>query len=250
MLSAIKFFLNPYDRKCRLQPALLCALPMFVSFYVLVPAFELIWSVIGALVVYCGGTTILTQLGRDLGKSLERKLYQRWGGKPSVSMLRHSDNRIGNTTKNRYRQFLERNVPGLKLASARDESLNPEQADEGYESATLWLLEQTRDREKFELLFRENMNYGFRRNVLALKPVALSIDAVMIFVIAYKIFSIWTESFAASIQAVGIGIWICAGGVALHLATYIILNAKWVRTVADAYAKQLLASCDVLANNP
>ena len=85
---------DPYDRKARLAPALLCALPLFVSLLLLVPEVGALWGAVGGLVLYCGGAKFLTQVGRDRGKVLEPTLYASWGGKPSVAMLRHSDSRL------------------------------------------------------------------------------------------------------------------------------------------------------------
>ena len=84
---------------------------------VLIPELGAILGSIGALVVYCGGAVLLVQIGRDLGRSLEGRLYQSWGGKPSAAMLRHADSRLPKPTKDRYRSFLSRAVPGLSLAS-------------------------------------------------------------------------------------------------------------------------------------
>ena len=170
MLNSLSFLLNPYDRKARLQPALLSGLPFFVSLVLLVPEFAGIWSVVSSVMLFCGITTLLVHLGRGRGKAQEPRLFQEWGGKPSVAMLRHRDGRLSVSDKRRYRAFLQRKVPGLKLASTRKEQESPEQADDGYQGATTWLLDQTRDRSKYELLFRENMNYGYRRNLRALKP--------------------------------------------------------------------------------
>ena len=39
MPGFLTFFLNPYDRKARLRPALLCALPVFVSVVLMIPDF-------------------------------------------------------------------------------------------------------------------------------------------------------------------------------------------------------------------
>ena len=140
---------DPYDRKARLAPALLCALPLSVSLLLLVPQVGAIWGAVGGLILYCGGAKFLTQVGRDRGKFLEPKLYASWGGKPSVAMLRHSDTRLNAPTKNRYRAFLQRAVPELTLASTEEEQINPEAAEDGYESANSWLLAQTRDLERF-----------------------------------------------------------------------------------------------------
>ena len=87
---------------------------------------------------------LLIQIGRDLGKGLEKRLFQSWGGRPSAAMLRHADDRLEKPTKERYRRFLSEAVPGLTLASAVDERENPERAHAGDESANRWLLEQTR----------------------------------------------------------------------------------------------------------
>lgn len=156
---------DPYDRRARLSPALLSLLPIVFLFICLYPNREPIWTSLGGVVVYFGCTMLLVQLGRNRGKSLEISLFREWDGKPSVAMLRHRDTRLVETTKYRYRAFLEGNVPELRLATAEQEKNCPIRADEGYESATNWLLAQTRDRDRFRLIFEENINYGFRRNL-------------------------------------------------------------------------------------
>ena len=145
MSDSLMPVLTPYDRKARLSPALLCGLPLIASAVLLIPQFGLIWGSIGGVAVYCGVSMLLIQVGRDLGKNLEGRLFQSWGGKPSVAMLRHADVRLDKPTKDRYHEFLSDSVPRLTLASPEDERENPEWADEGYESANRWLLEQTRD---------------------------------------------------------------------------------------------------------
>ena len=51
----------------------------------------------------------------------------------------------------------------------------PEDADGIYQSGVRWLLNHTRpeDNKKFDLLFKENTAYGFRRNALGTKPLGL-----------------------------------------------------------------------------
>ena len=93
MIDVLNSLFDPYDRKARLAPALLCGLPLFVSVVLLIPEVGAIWAAVGGLALYCGGATFLAQVGRDRGKALEPKLYATWGGKPSVAMLRHSDTR-------------------------------------------------------------------------------------------------------------------------------------------------------------
>ena len=167
--------MDRYDRRARLRPALFCGLPLVASLVLLIPEFGVMWGSLGGVLVYCGGSILLIQIGRDLGKALEVRLYRSWGGKPSMAMLRHRDTRLEKPNKDRYRSFLCRSIPELNLASPQDEDENPEEADAKYESANRWLLERTRDQARFALLSAENMNYGFRRNLLGLKPIALGL---------------------------------------------------------------------------
>lgn len=241
---------DPYNRKARLQPALLTLLPVLAASVLLVPEIQSSWGGAIGVLVYCGGAMWLTQLGRDRGKALEPTLFKAWGGKPSVAMLRHRDSRISKTTKERYRAFLERRVPDLKLASQEDENRAPANADDGYESATAWLLAKTRDRERFRLIFEENINYGFRRNIWALKPLALIVDALLISTILTTVTTASSGTTRAILEMIDKSTWAAAMLSLGHMLTFaLVVRRDWVRTTADAYAQQLLATCDILDSN-
>ena len=236
---------DPYDRKARLGPVVFCGLPLTTSIVLLIPEVSLIWSGVGGLVLYGGGVMFLTQIGRDRGKALEPALFESWGGKPSVAMMRYSDSRLTNLTKERYRCFLVRAVQGLTLLSPEDEQKYPDKADDGYESATAWLLTKTRDRERFALLFRENINYGFRRNIWALKPWAFVLDAIAIAMLALVAFGSWTGDVSTTIEVIRVDWWASLFLTIVHMLSFAIkLKKEWVRTAAEAYAQQLLAACD------
>jgi len=247
MPGFLTFLFNPYDRKARLQPALLCAFPLFVSIILLIPEFGMIWAAVSGFTLYCGGITFLTQTGRDRGKALESELFQSWGGKPSAAMLRHSDKRLDTATKKRYRNVLERTVPDLRLASVDEELSCPQQADDGYESATAWLLAHTRDHERFALLFRENINYGFRRNIWALKRPAFIIDGVVVAFIMIRVFDLRAEELAITIQTFDLHLWTSIALTILHVCFFSFkIQKAWVLLAAETYARQLLAACDIL----
>ena len=238
---------DPYERKARLKPALLALLPLIFLCISLFPEIQSIWPTIGGLVFYCGGTMLLVQIGRNRGKALEPSLFQTWGGKPSVAMLRHCDTRIAQAEKNRYRAFLEQNVPKLKLASPEEEQKDLAQADDGYESATTWLLTQTRDRERFRLIFEENINYGFRRNIRGLKPIAIILDIIVIKILLIWCISLWTGEVLSTLNSINIYGQITGILVILHLLSLLFfITRDWIRPPAEAYARQLLAACDHL----
>ncbi len=182
-----------------------------------------------------------------MGRALEGGLYRQWGGKPSMAMLRYRDNRLSELTKDRYRSFLSSAVPGMELASRADEESDPELADAGYDTASSWLLEQTRDAGEFGLLLTENMNYGFRRNLLALKPVALGIDVVAaVFVLSMAATS-WTGEVGSTMYALSLEWWTSAVVIAAHSLVFLsYVRGEWVRRAAETYAGRLLGACDAL----
>ena len=239
--------LDPYDRKARLRPALLCGMPLIASVVLLLPEFGAIWGSLGGVVIYCGGSALLIQLGRDRGQELQVQLYQSWGGKPSVAMLRYSDRRLDRPTKERYRRFLSSAVPGLQLASPEEEERHPEQADEGYESANAWLLARSRNHECFGLLFKENMNYGFRRNLLALKSIAYGVEAIAVLILIGVALASWTGNLATTFQSLALEWWASLTITAVHALLFVAcIRPEWVRAAAENYARQLLAACDLL----
>lgn len=247
MMDFLMPVLDLYDRNARLKPALLSGLPVVAAMVLLIPEIGVVWSAIGGLVLYSGGSMFLIQIGRDRGRGLQARLYASWGGKPSVAMLRHSDDRLDSPTKKRYRRFLDAAIPSLALPSTEEERNDPERADQEYESANSWLLEQTRDQDRFALLFKENINYGFRRNLAGLKPIGLSMDAVA-FALVLGWAAAWcVDLFPNVIEGLTIEWWMSLAMTVGHsLFFFIRVNDEWVRLAAETYAKQLLAACDAL----
>ncbi|MYD86275.1 MAG: hypothetical protein F4130_09505 [Acidobacteria bacterium] len=222
-------------------------LPFVVAGILFVPWLQTAWKAVFSAAVSCGLLTLLMHVGRHTGRDAQDRLFRVWDGTPSAAMLRHRDTRIQPTTKARYRAFLERSIPNLKLASPGEESADPDRAEDGYASATSWLRAQTRDRRRFGLLFSENVSYGFRRNVWALKPFALGLDAAILAVAVAQIVGIWTGCSGNWLADADAASWIVVALATLHAATYLTwIRPNWVRPAAESYARQLLAACDAL----
>lgn len=66
---------DPYNRRARLQPALLALLPVGLVALVLFPGVGSKSATLLGIAAYFGGATWLTQVGRELGKRLEPKLF-------------------------------------------------------------------------------------------------------------------------------------------------------------------------------
>lgn len=246
-MNLLQLVTDPYNRRARLKPALLAILPVVVVALILYPELETKLATVAGLVVYLGGAVWLTQVGRDRGKRLEPRLFAAWGGKPSMAMLRHRDDRLNAPTKRRYHAFLQAHVPHLSLPSPEEEALNPEKADEMYDAASGWLAARTRDVGTYRLLFEENMNYGFRRNYWALKWHAGGADLLVLLILAVIVADQWTGDWAAMAAGLDLKLWGAFAVPIAHLVlTLLVARMRWVETVANSYASQLLAACDIM----
>lgn len=238
---------DPYNRKARLQVALLVLLaPAAVALLLFRPWFEHGSTALLGLFVTCGGLMLLTQLARDRGKRLEDQLYASWGGKPSVAMLRHCDQRIDEFTKHRYRAFLANALPQLRWPPPGAELNEPQKADLTYTAASNWLLQQTREKTVHRLLFEENVNYGFRRNLYGLKPLAISVDVTLLVVLGF-VLTAQSRGWAGLPKFDGWAVGVSAAIVVAHLSIFVaVVRPQWIRMAAEQYARHLLGACDVL----
>jgi len=184
---------------------------------------------------------IAAQLGRDRGKRLEPGLWRQWGGSATLRRLRYRDGGDSGVVARLHRRIEA--VLGDALPSQDEETADPAASDARYEEATRRLIGRTRDRTLFDLLFRENVNYGQRRNLLGLKPigilVALATGAVCVGLAL-------TGSGAFSHQAARYGPAFTVAALEL-LFWLLVVSPNWVRIPAEAYADRLIEAVDTLS---
>lgn len=233
---------DSYERKARLYPALLLLLPIALATGSVVAASVSLLKSLVPVAITCGGAFLLTELARDAGKRREPELFAEWGGVPSVAIFRHRDSRIDAITKTRYHRTLASLVK-TTTPSPADESRDSAQADEVYTAWSSYLRTHTRDTKKYPLIFRENVSYGYRRNVLGLRPIGITICSVSLGVIV--LWSAFQMGHGASMKFECLG----AGGIVLvFLALWLFrFTEHWVRIPADAYAARLAEAADTVA---
>jgi hypothetical protein len=244
---------DPCDRQARLYPALLCLLPLLALIALLYAPY--VSALTGGLTmaISCGGLFLMTNICREMGKRLEERLLREWGGNPTTQLLRHRDGAIDSVTKRRYHAFLAAKI-NTAFPDADQERTDPAAADEVYQSGARWLLDHTRPDagKQFDLLFRENISYGFRRNALGVKLLAVPIAIACILWVPAKeriIFPAggsWFDWVAlAGLSPAAIATVAVSGVMLLSWALFFTKTS--LRTSAVTYAQALLRTCDTLA---
>jgi hypothetical protein len=234
--------LDAYVRRARFYPALIAAAPALGLAVTLVSwkSLGLPHAVVAATIAII--TAVLSDIARRRGRAIEPTIILRMGGLPSVTMMRHSDETLDAATKAAIHQFVGDKI-GASAFSPQAERENPASADEFYGRCGSWLRENTRDLRKFKLLFEENVTYGFRRNLLGLKWLALLLNATII-VLSVGMFSnlgsnpgIITTAQLALVLAVAF----------LHAIYFIFfVDEAAVIDAARIYARQLLLCTETL----
>ena len=242
---------DQYVLRTRTSPTLFVALPLGVLLFVWLPGGSLPLAAILALFGTAGGTALADQMGRDRGSRKQPELWSRWGGAPTTRLLRFRDS-PNRTNLDRWRSRLKK-LAGHDLPSESEEATDPEGSDERYEAAVTVLRSATRDKSKFPLVFTENCNYGFRRNLWGMKPYGLTVAIVStmccwtLVVVAGDLLSVgtWNADLAKSpdpalvMRLVGATV-----NTAVTAVWAFVVRPGWVRPVAEAYAQRLFEALD------
>jgi hypothetical protein len=234
-MDITKRVLDPYDRKARLYPALLLILPGIITIIVYLQTFLSLLQLFVPIMISCGIPFLLTQFVRDKGKKKEAQLYKKWNGMPSVAIFRYCDNRLDMVTKVRYHEKLS-NICQTSLVSNEEEQANKNEADAIYAAWSIYLRSITRNKAKYHLLFQENINYGFRRNVFGIRHFGIIIGFASFFLNILWLGSFYVNGFSFTIgQFISVGI-----SILFLLCWQFVFTEDWVRIPAEAYAERLV----------
>jgi hypothetical protein len=232
--------IDHYTLHARFLPALFIAAPLAGMAYTWMPD-HLDGDILKALTkgtiavgVAAAVAFITAQMTRDMGKKLEGRLWPKWDGAPSVRFLRHRDASLDGVTKARYHKRLVELGAVHVMPTAEDEDRDPGKAEEFYRAASDWLRSKTRDEKKFPLLFKENVNYGFQRNLLACKPLGFAICAASALSVSVAIHLGKATTLEAAICAL----------VALYLLSTV--KEGTLQRTSEVYARRLLEAIDQL----
>lgn len=238
---------DAYTLRARYYPALLAIMPSLIALAILIS-----WSKFGLsnllatlaipVLVFAAADT-----ARRLGKRLEARMFSERSNNPSVAMLRYSDPEFDRETKRQYHAFVGAKI-GREPPTEEGEREDPEGVDVFYERCGAWLRENTRSAKKFAILFSENVTYGFRRNLLGLKPFALGLNLALIIGSGALLYfdGVWTEFDDQSRRLVIVIVLAIVHSVFMIFA----VSAESVTEASRTYSRQLILSIEALAGAP
>jgi hypothetical protein len=223
---------DAYSRRARLAPLALAAAPAAFLLAGSLSAIERTGAILGFVVSAIG--LAACGLVRDRGLAIQPSLWESWGGAPTTRLLRWRGEADRHATGRRH--ALLGQILGEPLPSEAEESADPDGADSRYRTAVSALRDLTRNR-GFTLIEAENREYGYRRNSLGLKPIALGVAASCFFL-----------SLALGLLNDGLARFLAAAGVSLVALAFwiVVVKSAWVRRAADLYAFRLLEAAESL----
>ena len=235
--------IDAYTFRARLMPMFILFLPIGLAFLSFFPITSIVSALVGlfsTLSVQSLLTLLFSEVGRDLGKKKEPGLYEKWGGMPTDFIISLQSS-LDRTTIDRYKNRLRSLLPDVLFPTAAQEEEDPKSARDVYRSCTNFMREKTRDTTKYSLLFKENVSYGFRRNLWGMKPAGITVA-----LIGLTACVVYLGAFPKGEYEMLVG-WVCLAINVVLLTWWLLrINPTWIRIAGDEYAKQLFAACETL----
>lgn len=155
------WWLDDYERRARLVPGLWLMAPIVVCVFMFGLRANLLVSSAGGLLIAAGAPVLLSSLVRQRGLAIEAALVRTWGGWPTTQLMT-----AGTPSVLQSRRTAIEQATGMVLPPA------DEPDSDAYDVATTKLRTLTRSKVDYPLVFEENRNYGFERNLLGVQPLA------------------------------------------------------------------------------
>lgn len=233
-----------YSLKARVFPALIAGLPVLALLFVIVP-----WDHLGVSHVIAAtmGVVLLfafADLARHRGRTVEAKLASN-----ATSEQWHRGNQdVPEGSKDRFRTFVAGQLKQT-APTAEEEQADPRRANDFYLTANAWLRDRTRDTRTYPILFGENITYGYRRNLLGLKPIGLLMNLIVLVFCGSVIW--FRPPYFAALAHLDEKLVIIMVAAVLHSAYLIFaVGKKAVYDASRVYGRQLILSCDTLMKKP
>lgn len=227
---------DAYSIRARIGPFALVLAPLLLALWTWQPQLFGLIGGVSSVVLTLAVSMVCGQMVREAGKRREPALWSMWDGAPATRFLRHRDRTIDDATKARWHILGGTLLGDVTLPNKRQETANPEKADQTYTAVVKALRSRTRDAKQFPLVFRENVLYGFLRNMWGLKPIGITTSVIAVIAVAARASADWSMARQVSDSAI-MGAF---ASVSLLLMWSVWIRPNAVKVAAEAYAERLL----------
>jgi hypothetical protein len=189
--------------------------------------------IVGAVATF-GGPVVLANFVRHKGLAVQDSLYESWGGKPTDQLLQSGPV----AQRDSWRAAVE-TVAGKQLPTVG-------QVDQGsqYDAAVKVVISKTRAKQ-FKLVFSENRNYGYERNLYGLRNLGRILAGAFLVLSGIAVGLLISVGHRKTRAEWLIGLTALAG---LLLLWTLLPSRERTRTTAFKYAEQLLDAAVELAS--
>ena len=229
--------MDRYERKARLLPGLIVASPLGVAAYCLTQDQAGWYKALGAgvalEVVLAVGVSYLV---RAAGKRLEEKLKKKWNGFPTTRWLRPTDTSHSEQQKSRWRGAI-RQLTKLSIPASLGQKSEAE-VDKLVNDAVTQVRHELRNKEECRMVMIHNEDYGFARNLMALRWLWLATAAIGLGACAVGAIGLEQRPLLGmALEAVQVLVALLAA----------FMMPGYVQQCADRYAESLLAAAVAVA---
>ena len=236
---------DTYSLWARQAPALIGVMPVIAFASFLLSWTSVSWPAFGTL----GAAAVLFYAfgdqARQFGKKAEQDIFRGTGGQPFCTALRYRDPFVDPVSKGKYRTWLAAQLEEQAPTEA-DERGDPQTCDWFYVRCSSWLRERTRDKQRFGVLFSENVTYGFRRNLYGLRWPAIALNLVVVALCGLLLWA-GTDLTGSPVPLEIYAVLVFCG---LHLAYFLLaVTRSSVVQASDQYARQLALCCEQLMDD-
>lgn len=174
----MEFPIDSYDLKARYTPGFLISLPVLVTLWTCfqpeIEAMSKLFSgFLSAAIWYA-----LSVVVRTLGKRIEPRLWETWGGAPSTLYVSWKNTRLGDDLKAKYHEAVRQRLD-LPMPTKEEEEADTTRAAEMIRQAFSGVKGVIRQEDKDGLWSTANAEYGFARNLYGSRGLWLLLSIVM-----------------------------------------------------------------------
>lgn len=233
--------MDKYSLNARIYPVVFLLLPLAIVGISYSIEFEKYIHILSSLGISSVLLYFMANVGRDAGYRKENALWESWGGMPSAQLLWFKNTTIDKYTKQRYHDKMQTLVQ-LNVENVDFETAELIDVIDIYRSWTKYIISKTRDTKKYSLQFKENVSYGFRRNLWGLRCGGIILTITVLIAnfslqcIINQSLNFWEFplSFIVSelLLLVFLGIWV------------FIIKSDWVKIPAFAFGARLLENIE------